>query len=123
MSTKKISLGLLIFSLAGCGLGYYLIKMYDCGYSVFCNNLIVRSFGLYYGMGALSIIFIVLIFTPKVFNAWKKFAVWFIPISLPIFIFYSGSGYFDPSPKEVFQWVSILYVLISVFIIVRAARR
>ncbi|HEY4494188.1 MAG TPA: hypothetical protein VJB95_02030 [Candidatus Paceibacterota bacterium] len=81
---------------------------------------------LFYGMLALTVVFLILLFIPRAFDAWRKFAVWFIPLAVLLFIFYPdpGSGdLFSPYPEQVFQWVSGLYVLISVFIIVRAARR
>src|SRR3989338_4722274 len=120
MNTKKITFGLLVISLVGWGIGVFLLKFYDCGNSIFCYNLTTRSFVLYYGMPALAFIFFILIFTQQVFSAWKKFAIWFIPLSTLLFIFYPdpGSGdYFSPYPEQVFKWVSILYVIISILVI------
>lgn len=118
--TKKIAFGLLFLSLIGWGVGVFLLKFYDCGNSIFCYNLTTRSFALYYGMPALALIFFILIFTQQAFSAWKKFAIWFIPLATLLFIFYPdpGSGdYFSPYPEQIFRWVSITYVVISIFII------
>ena len=120
MNTRKITFLLLILSLVGWGVAIFLLKFYDCGNSIFCYNLTTTSFSLYYGMLALAFVFLVLTFIPKAFPAWKKFARWFIPIAVVIFIFYPdpGSGdYFSPYPEQVFQWISTLYVLISILII------
>lgn len=125
--TKKIVFGLLFLSLIGWGVGVFLLKFYDCGNSIFCYNLTTRSFALYYGMPALALVFFILIFTPQAFPTWKKFAVWFIPLATLLFIFYPdpGSGdYFSPYPEQIFRWVSILYVIISILIIAfRTVRR
>ncbi|MEK9182574.1 MAG: hypothetical protein AAB809_00675 [Patescibacteria group bacterium] len=121
MSTRKIILLSLILSLAGFGVGIFLLKFYDCGKSIFCYNLITRSFALFYGMPALSLVFLILLFLPRAFLAWKKFAKWFIPLATLLFIFYPdpGSGdYFSPYPEQIFRWVSVLYVVISILIIV-----
>ncbi len=125
MSTRKMTFGLLVLSLVGFGIGYFLLRVYDCGYSVFCANLITRSFALYYGMPALALVFFVLLFVPSAFTAWKKFAIWFVPLATLLFIFYPspGSGdYFSPYPKQVFQWVSCLYVIVSAIIIIAKSR-
>lgn len=127
ISVKKITFGLLFLSLIGWGIGVFLLKFYACGNSIFCYNLTTRSFALYYGMPALALVFFILIFTQQAFPAWKKFAIWFIPLATLLFIFYPdpGSGdYFSPYPEQIFRWVSILYVIISILIIAfRAIRR
>lgn len=118
--TKKITFGFLVLSLVGLGIGIFLLKFYDCGYSIFCYKLITTSKALFYGMSALSLVFFILIFTQQAFPAWKKFAIWFIPFATLLFIFYPdpGSGdYFSPYPEQIFRWVSILYVVISILII------
>lgn len=125
--TKKISFGSFVFSLIGWGVGVFLLKFYDCGNSIFCYNLTTRSFALYYGMPALALVFFILIFTQQeAFSAWKKFAVWFIPLATLLFIFYpdpSSGDYFSPYPEQIFKWVSILYVIISILIIALKAIR
>jgi len=108
MNTKKITFGLLVISLV------------DCGNSIFCYNLTTRSFALYYGMPALAFIFFILIFTQQAFSAWKKFAIWFLPLAILLFIFYpdpASGDYFSPYPEQIFKWVSILYVVISILIV------
>jgi hypothetical protein len=65
-------------------------------------------------------VFLILLFVPRAFGAWKKFAIWFVPLAALLFAFYPdpGSGDFlSPYPEQVFQWVSALYVLISLIII------
>ena len=129
MSTKKITFYSLVLSLIGFGIGYILtnsIKFNICTVNktiteASCINFYERvGDPLFYGMSALSLVFLILLFLPQAFSVWKKFAVWFIPIATLIFIFYPdpGSGdYFSPYPEQVFQWVSILYIVVSVVII------
>src|SRR3989344_5696662 len=72
------------------------------------------------GSGALALIFLTLLFIPQAFPAWKKFAVWFVPLVALLFIVYPnpGSGdLFSPYPEQVFRWVSGLYVAASILII------
>ncbi len=114
--------GLLFASLVLLSSSYYFIFISNCGNSIFCFNLETRMIALLYGSGALSLIFFILLFIPKAFQAWKRFAVWFVPFAALLFVFYPNPGagdYFSPYPEQVFKWVSILYVLISLVIIVR----
>jgi hypothetical protein len=128
---KKKILTLLILSFVGLGVGYVLTNSYDFGIcyrdietntsDVSCH-LSYERLGdpIFYGMGALSIVFLALLFAKKSFRAWKKFAIWFVPLATLLFIFYPdpGSGdYFSPAPEQLFQWVSILYIIISLIII------
>lgn len=116
---KKILL-FLIVSLIGLSVGYFFSKIYNCGYSVFCYNFETRIVGLFYSSTALSFVFLILLVLPQTFNAWKKFAVWFVPLAALLFIFYPdpGSGdYFSPYPEQVFQWVSMMYIGASLGVI------
>ena len=75
---------------------------------------------LFYGMGALAIVFLALFAIPSSFSIWKKFAIWFIPLATLLFIFYpdpSSGDYFSPYPEQVFQWVSVFCVLVSLLVI------
>lgn len=113
-------------------LGYLFTKSYTLGiclsnkvenlYDASCHAL-YSGIGnpLFYGMGALAIVFLTLIFVPNAANAWKKFAKWYIPIATLIFIFYPqpGSGdLFSPYPEQVYQWLSGAYVAISALILI-----
>ena len=116
---KKISL-LFAVSLVGLSIGYFFLKIYNCGYSVFCYNFETRISGLFFGSLALSVIFLILLFIPRAWGAWKRFAIWFIPLAVLLFAWYPdpGSGdYFSPYPEQVFQWVSALYIGASLGII------
>ncbi len=89
-------------------------------------NLIRYLKALVWGGSALSIIFALIFIFPKSFSAWKKFAIWFVPLAALLFIFYPepGSGdLFSPYPEQVFQWVSGLYIVISAIIILCSALR
>lgn len=71
-------------------------------------------------MGALAIVFLLLLLFPRAWKLWKKFAIWFIPLATLLFIFYPepGSGdLFSPYPETVFKWVSGAYVVISLALI------
>ncbi len=128
---KNKNIWLLVLSLIGFGGGYIFTHSYNFGlcfadsaintYDVSCHILFERiGDPLFYGMGALAIIFFILLFMPKAIPLWEKFAKWFIPIATLIFIFYPnpGSGdLFSPFPEQIFQWISTLYILISLIII------
>ncbi len=126
MNTKKITFWLLIASLVGFGVGCVLKNSTELSLCMVSeptciNNLTWVGNALFYGMSALAFVFFILIFTQQAFLAWKKFAIWFIPLATLLFIFYQGPGagdYFSPYPEQVFRCVSILYVVISVVIIV-----
>jgi len=120
VSKKSIIISLLALSLIGSGLGFFLLKVYDCGASVFCYNLGTKAFALYYGMPALAFVFLILLLLPQAFSTWKKFAIWFVPLAAILFAVYPepGSGdLFSPYPEQVFQWVSALYIIASLVII------
>ena len=118
-----------IFSLIGLGIGYVLTNSIQFGMckvdelvtEASCINSFERvGDPLFYGMAALAIVFLVLLFRPSAVGAWKKFAKWYIPIVTLIFIFYPnpGSGdFFSPYPEQIFQWLSTLYVVVSLIII------
>lgn len=96
---------------------YSLCNPIHYGCREFFNNV---GDPLFYGMGALTIVFIILLIIPKAFEPWKKFAIWYVPLATLLFIIYPepGSGdLFSPYPEQVFRWFSILYVIISVVLI------
>lgn len=75
---------------------------------------------LMYSMPALAFVFFLLLLVPRAVPAWKKFANWYIPCAVLLFIFYDGPGGFDlfsPYPEDVYKWASVLYVFICVGII------
>jgi len=96
MKRSKIILAF-IFSLIGLGIGYVLTNSIQFGMckvdelvtEASCINSFERvGDPLFYGMAALAIVFLVLLFRPSAVGAWKKFAKWYIPIVTLIFIFY-----------------------------------
>ena len=137
MNMRKIILFMLVLSLVGLVGGYLLTSSYDFGFcysniqtntfDVSCHDLFERIGNpIFYGMPALALVFLVLLFLPQAFSAWKKFAKWFVPLATLLFIFYPepGSGdFFSPYPEQVFRWVSILYVVISIFIILKSLKK
>mgnify|MGYP001565301120 FL=1 len=119
MNTRKITLGFLVLSLLGLLISYWMFQL-NLTASATGDMIVQTREGLFYGMSALALVFLLLLFLPNAFPAWKKFAKWFIPLAALLFIFYQGpsSGdYFSPYPEQAFQWVSVLYVVISILII------
>jgi hypothetical protein len=125
MNTRKKIILLFIISLVALLLGVFLtnsVRFGFCLHEQYACRDILNNIGdpLFYGMSALSLVFLILALIPQAFSAWKKFAKWFIPIATLIFIFYPqpGSGdLFSPYPEQVFKWASIFYIVISVIII------
>ena len=128
MISRKYTLPALTVSVVGAVVGYVLtnsIKFGICSYAEVrdpvCLNFYERiGDPLFFGFGALALVFLFLLAVPTAFNAWKKFAIWFVPLATLLFIFYpepGGMDFISPSPEEVFQWVSGLYVIVSVLII------
>lgn len=111
--------------------GYTLANSYELGlcfndqakniFDVSCHQFYERlGDPMFYGGGALAVIFALLYAFPKAFNAWKKFAIWFAPLTTLLFIFYPNPGSGDllaPMPEQLFQWVSWVYVVVSGVII------
>lgn len=115
---KRIAL-LFFVSIIGVVAGYLILRM-DLNAGSTGDMLVKTGKGLFYGFSALAIVFVLLMFVPSAFQAWKKFAIWFVPLAALLFAFYPnpGSGdFFSPYPEQIFQWVSALYVLVSALII------
>ncbi len=129
MTAKKTSLILLGLSSLGLLTGYILsnsVVFRLCAYEQYSCRELANNIGdpVFYGFTALAIVFVTLTFIPHAFTAWKKFAVWFVPLAALLFALYPypGSGDFmSPYPEQVFQWVSALYILISLAIILPKA--
>ena len=96
----------------------------ETSFDASCVNLLERiGDPMFYGGGALLAVFILLLLMPKAVPTWKKFAIWFVPVTTILFIFYPdpGSGdLFSPYPETVFQFMSAVYVLVSVVLIAYA---
>ena len=119
MSNRQINIGLLSLSCIGL-VASYLILQSDLYASATGDMLVKLGKSLFYATTAMSLVFLVLLFTPQAFTAWKKFAIWFVPLAAILFAVYPdpGSGdLFSPYPEQIFQWVSALYVIISISII------
>jgi|SRR3989344_5166434 len=137
MNQRKTISGLLAISILGFGIGYILTNSYNftlCYANLETNTFDVSCHSLYeaignplfYGMGALAIVFFILLFASHAFSVWKKFAIWFVPLAALLFIFYPdpGSGdFFSPYAEQIYQWISGLYVLVSLVIIAIASLR
>lgn len=122
---KKGTSLFLVLSLAGTVIGYLILQS-DLHASATGDILVRLGKGLIYGSTALAFIFLILLFTPHAFPAWKKFAIWFVPLAALLFAFYPGPGandLFSPYPEQIFRWVSVLYVIISLLIIASTFRK
>ena len=116
---KNNKLWFLVFTAAGSIVGYLILQS-DLQAGSTGDVLVRLGKALFYGSGALAFIFLILLFIPQAFPAWKKFAVWFVPLAALLFIVYPnpGSGdLFSPYPEQIFRWVSGLYVAASILII------
>lgn len=116
---RKIICSFFIVVLIGLGISYYIFQL-DLQVSARGDLLMNLRDSLFYGMSALALVFLILFFLPNAFRVWRKFAIWYLPIAVLIFISYKGRGYFDPAPEQIYQWVSGLYVILSFLIIVRS---
>ena len=131
MSIRKTTAILFLAALVSWGIGFIFsnaISFGLCMHDQYSCRDVFNNIGdpLFYSMPALALIFLILLFTPQAFLAWKKFAIWFVPLAALLFAFYPGPGgndLFSPYPEQVFRWVSILYVIISILIIARGSFR
>ena len=123
MSIKKYLLFSILFTIAGSIINYSfrfsLCSLNDPS----CINLFHRiGEPILYGGIALSIVFFLLLFTREyAFSAWRKFAIWYVPIAALIMAFYptpqGGFFVFDPDPSTVSYYLSVVYVVASALII------
>jgi len=65
---------------------YIFLNAYPFGlcvkYDPECHRLLMdNGIRLFYGMGALALVFLILLFVPQAVSAWKKFAIWYVPIA------------------------------------------
>lgn len=123
---RKIVASLTTLSVVGAGIGYILTNstvFSICAPDAYSCRELYNSIGdpLFYGMVALSSVFVLLLAFPSAFNAWKNFALWFLPPAIDLFATYKGpgGGFMDPLPGTitVYRWVGGFYVIISVLII------
>lgn len=80
---------------------------------------------LFYGMGALSIVFLILLLVPRAQRTWQRFAVWYLPLAVSLFLFYRdpGSGdLFSPYSEQVYQWVAGMFICLSILVIAIGAK-
>jgi hypothetical protein len=119
MGNKKIALTAV--SVIGLLIGYIFsnsTKFGICTHEQYSCRELFNNIGdpLFYGSGALALVFLILLFVPQAFPAWKKFAIWFVPLAVILFAIYPepGSGdLFSPYPEQIYRWVSGFYVVVS----------
>jgi hypothetical protein len=77
---------------------------------------------LIYLGGAVLLTSILIILFPATFQAWKRFAIWYLPTVALLLAIYDdrGGGFFPTGDKESTTWfLVILYLIISTIIILR----
>lgn len=74
-------------------------------------------------MGALAVVFFLLLFAQHAFDAWKRFAIWYVPIVAFYFAIYESTGFFTIPAESVYRFFSIVYVVVSLVIIALASSR
>ena len=125
---KNKTFWFLVFSVAGIGVGYWLGYSYESGlcyadfesntFDVSCHQLYNKIGGsLFYSMQAIALVFLVLLFVPHAFNAWKKFAIWFLPLMFIYFAIYENQGFFSVPEESVYRFLSVVYAALSLAII------
>lgn len=135
MNVKTSTVLLTALSLIGTGVGYILTNSIKFGLCI-ANEVVTEASCInfyerignasFFGMGALALVFLALTFFPKAWGAWKKFAVWYVPIAALIFIFYKDPGSMNlisPYAETVFMWLGGIYVIVSCLIIGLAASK
>lgn len=125
---KKRVFFLLLVSLLGSIAGLYLWKFNDCGYSSFCLFLFSKvGLPMFYGMGALAVVFFGLLFAPKAVSAWWKFAIFYIPYYVYAVLTAGPSVgqmiYIGMSVQETAIWLSGVYVVVSLMLIALSLRK
>lgn len=128
MNTKEIIKILFGFSIIGSFVGYVFtnsVVFNLCTQNAISCRSTFNQIGdpLFYGAVALSVVFLVLLFVPQAFKVWKRFAIWFIPLGVLFSISYisaeQNTGLFLGRPStEVYQAVSVLYVITSILLII-----
>lgn len=85
------------------------------------------SIGLFYGMGALAVVFFALLFAPKAVSAWWKFAIFYIPYYIYAVLTAGPSAgqmiYIGMSVQETAIWLSGIYVVVSLVLIALSLRK
>lgn len=102
--------------------GYYLSEIFVCGPSVECYFLQIKTApAILYGSLGLFLVFILLLLIPTSFSAWKRFAIWYIPLAAVLFVIWHDPRGFDitPPPVVAYKFISAIYVIVSTIIIFR----
>jgi hypothetical protein len=68
-------------------------------------------------MQAIAGVFVVLLLVPQAFSAWKKFAIWYVPLMFVYFAIYENGGFFSIPEESVYRFLSIVYAAISLAIV------
>lgn len=82
---------------------------------------------LVFPMGVIAIVSLILLFVPQAVSRWSKFAIWYVPFAAYA-IAVAGpvpGQMFDlsPSVQETALWLSGIYILVSLILIVLSLRK
>lgn len=130
--TQKILLLLLIVSVFGIGVGYIfrypeVVNLYSWCTTIYengeqCISKYTYTLGkpLYGGLPFVALSLLILMFVPFAVGKWKRFALWFVPLSVvlialtPVF----GESFSPVPPRETLTiWLGWLYLTISLILI------
>lgn len=119
MSYKKIITLLSFISLAGILLGIFVFCQPDQS-GICMGKYYSSAFSVWGGSSAIFIVSILLFFVrEEVFNSWKTFAYWWIPLSVLLILAApsQGGGLISIDRELVTWWMAGLFFLLSLLII------
>jgi hypothetical protein len=116
MQNRWILLSFLVISSIGYFLGYFFLHSYDCAPSISCEYLSEKFLALYYGAGALAVVFAVLVVLNKAVFTWGRFAVWIVPMGASFLLLYHPNSW-EPDARDVYRFFGTTYLIISFVLI------
>ena len=119
---KNKTFWLLVLSIIGIIVGLVFKNSTELGFCLVSeptclNQLTQIGNAIFYSMQAIALVFLVLLFVPHAFNAWKKFAIWFLPLMFIYFAIYENQGFFSVPEESVYRFLSVVYAALSLAII------
>jgi len=110
------SLGFFLSNPVNFGLCYVDETIFDASCVNYYNKI---GDALYYGMGVVLLAFLALIFIPKAFSWWWKFAIVYVPIATCLYIVTpEPHGWINPiTPALVLSTSTTLFLILSILII------
>ena len=123
----------LALSLLGIISGYIFVHSYELGicyanldtntFDSSCHNRLLHIGDMFFFSSiALAIVFLILLFAPRAVSAWRKFAIWYVPLAAVIIGWPEGdpgSWNIGPTTEQTALWLGVAYVVVSALIVVR----